>query len=223
MMARLVKFFFVMSWAMVFCSSTAYCLESKDTHFYFGSLEGHVQINEDPRRSEWQKPEKVVDYLLIKNGDAVADIGAGTGYFTLFLAKKAGERGKVYAVDVEQRMLDLIKARAEKEGLYNITEVLAKSDDPLLPKFSLDLIFICNTYFNFENKRQYLAMLKNVLKKGGRLAIIEHQLSSKYGKPPLHKRTAKERVLEDALKAGFKLEADFYFLPYQYFLIFSKE
>ncbi len=217
------KFFLMMSWFIVYCSSYAYALESKDTHFYFGSLAGHVEINEDPHRSEWQKPEKVVDYLPIKKGDSVADIGAGTGYFTVPLAKKAGESGKIYAVDVEKRMLDLIKARAEKEKLQNIVEILAKPHDPLLPRSSIDLIFICNTYFNFENKGQYLATLKNVLKKDGRVAIIEHQLNSKHDKPPLHKRTAKEKVLEEFLKAGFKVEADFYFLPYQYFLIFSKE
>lgn len=223
MIARPVILFLMLFWLIVLCSSRAYAIESKDTHFYFGSLDGHVQINEDPQRSEWQQPEKVVDYLAIKNGYTIADIGAGTGYFTMLLAKKAGDLGKVYAVDVEKRMLDIIKVRAEKDGLHNITEVLAKSDDPLLPKSSLDLIFICNTYFNFENKRQYVATLKTVLKNGGRLAIIEHQLNSKHDKPPLHKRTAKEKVLEDFLKAGFKLEADFFFLPYQYFLIFIKE
>ncbi len=222
MMSRAVILCFLVLWVFFYPSRCA-SLESRDTHFYFGSLDGHVQINEDPRRAEWQKPEKVIDYLLIKKGDSIADIGAGTGYFTIPFSKQTGDSGKVYAVDIEQRMLDIIKARAGKEGLRNIKEVLAKPDNPLLPPSSLDLIFICNTYFNFENKVQYLALLKNDLKKGGKLAIIEHRLTSKHDNPPLHKRTPKERVLEDALKAGFKLEGDFYFLPYQYFLIFSNE
>lgn len=222
-MERFNRLLLLITWLIVVCSARAYALEGKNTHFYFGSFEGHVQINEDPNRSEWQKPDKVVDYLLIKNGDTVADIGAGTGYFTVLFSKKVGENGKVYAVDVEKTMLDYIKARTEKEGLHNIVEVLSKPDDPLLPKSSVDLIFICYTYFDLKNNGNYLNMLKDVLKKGGRLAIVEEQLTSKRDKPPLHKRTAKEKVSEDALNAGFKLDAEFYFLPYQYFLIFSKE
>lgn len=222
-MAITVKLFIVTSVLLVLCSSLASGIESKDTHFYFGSLPGHVEINEDPHRAEWQKPEKVIDYLLIKKGDTLADIGAGTGYFTVLLSKQVGENGKVYAVDVEKRMLDLIRSRAEKEGLNNITEILSKADNPLLPQASTDLIFICNTFFNFKDKVSYLTILKNALKKKGRLAIIEHRLNSKHDKPPLHKRTAKEKVLEAAAEAGFKLEADLFFLPYQYFLIFSKE
>lgn len=222
-MERVVRPIFLGIWLIVVCSASAHALEGKDTHFYFGALEGHVQINEDPGRSEWQKPDKVVDSLRIRNGDTVADIGAGTGYFTVLFSKKVGEDGKVYAVDVEKAMLDYIKARAEKEGLRNIVEVLSKPGDPLLPKSSVDLIFICYTYFNLKSNGNYLKLLKDVLKEGGRLAVIEERLTSERDKPPLHKRTAKETVLKDARNAGFKLDAEFFFLPYQYFLVFSKE
>lgn len=222
-MERLVNVVVFTLWLSAVCSTQAHALEGTDTHFYFGSFAGHRHINEDRERSEWQKPDTVVDYLLIKHGDAIADIGAGTGYFTVLFSRRAGEQGKVYAVDVEQSMLDYIKARAEKEGLHNIIEVLSKFDDPLLPESSMDLVFICQTYYNFENKVNYLGKLKKILKKNGRLAVIELQLTSKRDKPPPHKRTPKEKVLEDAAKAGFKLEAVFYFLPYQYFLVFSKE
>ncbi len=222
MIGRVTRFFLAIVLLSLFCSSPAYPLEGRNTHFYIGSLEGHIYINEDPHRSEWQKPDKVVDYLLVKQGDSVADIGAGTGYFTAFFSRKTGDRGKVYAVDVEKSMLDYVKVRAEKEGLHNITEVLSKPDDPLLPKSSMDLIFICYTYFNLENKVNYLKSLREDLKTGGRLAIIEERLDSARDKPPLHKRTPKERVLQDALSAGFKLEAELFFLPYQYFLVFSR-
>jgi ubiquinone/menaquinone biosynthesis C-methylase UbiE len=215
--------FFAVAWLIFLDSGPAYALEGRNTHFYIGSLEGHVHINEDPHRSEWQKPAKVLDYLLIKKGDRIADIGAGTGYFTVLFSKKAGEGGKVYAVDVEKSMLDYIKARAEKERLHNIVEILSKPDDPLLPKSSMDLIFICYTYFDISNKVDYLTILGGDLKKGGRLAIVEERLDSTRDRPPLHKRTPKEKVLQDALHAGFKLEAELYFLPYQYFLVFSKE
>ncbi len=200
-----------------------FCLQGDQTHFYYGSYEGHVQHEEDPARAEWQRPDKVLDYLLIKKGYQVADIGAGTGYFTVLFSKRVGGSGTVYAVDVERRMLDYIKDRAEKKGLHNITEILADRDDPLLRKSSLDLIFICNTYYNFRNKVQYLKKLKDCLKKGGRLAVIEEKLNSKRDRPPLHKRRAQEKVVNEAIQAGFRLEADIDVLPYQYFLIFNTE
>lgn len=222
-MGRFAGVFFAIVGLIFLGFRPAYPLEGRNTHFYIGSLEGHAYINEDPLRSEWQKPEKVVDYLLVRQGDSVADIGAGTGYFTVLFSRAAGESGRVFAVDVEKSMLDYIKARAEKEGLHNIVEVLSRPDDPLLPKSSMDLIFICYTYFDLNNKVDYLTILRNDLKEGGRLAIVEERVDSKRDRPPLRKRTPKERVLQDALRAGFKLDAEFYFLPYQYFLVFSKK
>jgi arsenite methyltransferase len=183
----------------------------------------YIQLFEDSRRAEWQMPKKIVDHLEIKDGDTVADIGAGSGYFTVILSRRVGEKGTVYAVDIEKGMIDYIGKRAKKENLDNIKTILSKPDDPLLPKSSLDLIFMCNTYMYIENREDYLKILKEVLKKNGRLAIVDfHAVKTAIG-PPLSMRVSEKKTTEEVLKAGFKLEVDYDFLPYQYFLIFKKD
>jgi ubiquinone/menaquinone biosynthesis C-methylase UbiE len=178
---------------------------------------------ESPDRAGWQKPEKVVDYLAIKDGDVIADIGAGSGYFSVILSKRVGDSGRIYAVDIENGMIEYIEKRAKKERLNNIKTILSKPDDPLLLESSIDLIFICDTYHHIEGRDNYLKKLKKVLKKNGRLAIVDfHVVDTPVG-PPLNIRISKDKIMGEVLKAGFKLEADYYFLPYQYFLIFEKE
>ena len=191
-------------------------------HSPFKSIDEYIQRMESPDRVEWQKPEKVVDYLSINKGDTVADIGAGSGYFTVLFSKRVGDNGKVYAVDIEKGMIEYIEKRAQKEGLNNMNYVLAKPDDPLLPKSSVDLIFICDTYHHIEKRGNYLKILKDVLKKDGRLVIVDfHTVKTPVG-PPLGMRIPKEKTVKEILSAGFKAEAEYFFLPYQYFLIFSK-
>lgn len=178
---------------------------------------------ENPARAAWQKPEKVADYLILKEGDKVADLGAGTGYFTRIFARRVGKTGKVFAIDTEEAMLDFLKKKAGEEGLSNIECILAPPDDPLLPKASVDMVFMGIVYFQIEKKNRYLKILKDVLKENGRLAIVDFNLTDKISNPPVDVRIPRERVLEDFQKAGFTLEAEYFFLPYQYFFIFSKK
>lgn len=191
-------------------------------YFFFNSKETMIQKFEEKDRDEWQKPDRVIDYLLLKKGDSVADIGAGSGYFTLPLARKVGDSGKAYAVDVDKTMLDHVDALARKEKRGNIVTVLAKPDDPLLANSSQDMIFICNTYWYIDRRDLYLARLKEVLKKDGRLAIISYRKESTPFGPPLNKRIARDEAVEEVTGAGFRLEAEYFFLPYQYYLVFSK-
>lgn len=176
---------------------------------------------DDPRRVEWQLPEKVLDYLLLKEGDTVADVGAGTGFFSMKFAKRVGKRGLVYALDVDENMVKLIEKRAKKEGLANVRAKLAPFDSPGLAKGSADLIFICDTYLFLDNRAEYLQRVRESLKKGGRLAIVSFNYRADIpGAPPRHKMIPKEQTISEILQAGFSLEADLLFLPYQDFLLF---
>jgi arsenite methyltransferase len=178
---------------------------------------------EDPRRLEWQKTGKVLDHLLIKQGDVIADIGAGTGFFSLPFAQRVGKNGMVYAVDIDENMVKYLEQRAKKEGLDNIRSVHALPNDPLLPKSSLDLIFICDTYMFIENREEYLIRVRDSLKNGGRLAIVSFNRKATIpAAPPPIKMISRERTIQEAEKAGFALEAVYFFLPYQDFMVFVK-
>ena len=187
-----------------------------------GSVNGYINMLETPDRASWQMPEKVANYLGIKEGDVIADIGAGSGYFTVFLSKKAGNNGKVLACDIEKGMINYIKERIKKENLKNVVPVLCKPDDPMLSPSSADLVFICDTYHHIEKRNEYLKLLKKYSKPEGRIAIIDYQKKETPHGPPLSMRISKEDIVKEITDAGYKLEAEFFFLPYQYFMIFIK-
>jgi len=176
---------------------------------------------DDPRRGEWQLPARLLDYLLLKEGETVADIGAGTGYFSLQFARKVGKNGMVYALDVDEAMVNLIDKRAKKEGLVNVRAKLAPYDSPGIAKGTADLVFICDTYLFFDDRVAYMQHVRQTLKRGGRLAIVSFNGRAEIpGAPPRHKMVPKEQAISEIQSAGFTLEADFLFLPYQDFLLF---
>lgn len=186
------------------------------------STETLIRLYEDPGRQEWQRPQQVIDRLSVRPGDVVADIGAGTGYFSVLFAEKTGKSGTVYAVDIDRNMVEYVEQRAKREGLPNIRSILAKADDPALAKDSVDLIFICNTYMFIADRDLYLARLRNALKQNGRLAIVSYnQVDSPEG-PPIHTRISREKTVREVLEAGFVLDTEHFFLPYQHFLVFIK-
>ncbi|MBI5375239.1 MAG: methyltransferase domain-containing protein [Candidatus Schekmanbacteria bacterium] len=186
------------------------------------SLDGYIKMLESSDRGTWQMPQRVVESLVIKDGDVVADIGAGSGYFTGFFSKAVGKNGKVYACDIEKGMIDYLGERVIKEKLDNVSPVLCKPDDPMLPEASVDLIFICDTYHHIGNRDAYISLLMKYLKPGGRLVIVDFQKRETPEGPPVSMRIAREDIVKEITDAGFKLYADFYFLPYQYFLVFAK-
>lgn len=187
------------------------------------STDAYIKALEDPGREEWQRPDMVVDRLNLRQGDEVADLGAGSGYFTMRLARAVGEQGKVYAVDVEPKMLDYINARAAKEKLDNIQTILADPNDPNLGSASVDVIFICDTLHHIEHRSAYYQLLLRALRPGGRLVNIDfHKRSLPVG-PPVEMKIDRKTCIKEIEAAGFHLAEDIEFLKYQYFLIFERE
>jgi cyclopropane fatty-acyl-phospholipid synthase-like methyltransferase len=182
-------------------------------------LDEYISRMEDPSRAEWQLPDRVVKSLALKRGQTACDIGSGPGYFTLRLVKEVGPAGHVYAVDVEPRILEVLRERVGAPFVKNVTPVLALADDPMLPENLCDVILIVDTYHHFPNGPSYLARLARSLKRGGRLANVDFNKKETPVGPPLTNRVARDDFLKDARRAGLTLSSEFTFLPYQYFLV----
>ena len=185
-----------------------------DPKAYIGSLE-------DPKRDDYQKPQQVLMALDLKPGEIIADIGAGSGYFTFRLARHAGAQGKIYAVDVSPDMIRHINRRIRELGTDNVVSVLADPDDPLLPAGSINRFFICDVWHHVENRAKYLSLIKKMLKPGGEIVMIDfHKKDLPFG-PPLQMKIAREDLIEELESHGFRLTREHTFLPYQYFLVFA--
>jgi ubiquinone/menaquinone biosynthesis C-methylase UbiE len=178
---------------------------------------------DNPGRAVWQKPDQVLAALKITAGQTVCDVGAGSGYFTLRLARAVGEGGKVLAIDIQPRLLDQLKAHVSEAGLKNVTTILAAPDDPKLAAESCDLVFIANTFMFIEGGPAYLKKLLPSLKKGGRLVNIDFQKKVTPQGPPVPRRLAREEFLKIADATGLKLVGEPDFLPSQYFLILGRK
>lgn len=177
-----------------------------------------AQRFDDPVRDTWQAPDQVIAALHLKRGQSVADIGAGTGYFTVRLAKSKASP-KVYAADIELSMVKYLRERVAKEGLDNVIVVQASPDEPNLPE-PVDLVLVVNTYHHIGNREAYFLRLAKSIKPGGQVAIIDFKPDSPEG-PPKEFRFPPERFRSEMGKAGYKLTAQHSFLPRQVFLIFE--
>jgi len=192
--------------------------QSPATHEHrFGDAERWAHVFDDPSRDAWQKPHEVIRALAPAPDAAIADIGAGTGYFSVRLAH-AVPKGRVYAVDVEPDMVKYLRERARREGLKNVVAVAGKPDDAALPA-KVDLVLMVDVYHHIADREQYFERLRNSLKPGARVAIIDFSETSKEG-PPKHERISPTRVRAELQRAGYSLEAEHRFLPNQYFLVF---
>ena len=189
----------------------------------FENTDQWVEEFENAERDAQQKPDEVVRALNLSAGDVVADIGAGTGYFTRRFAKAVGDDGIAYAVDLEPNMLRYIAERAEKDGQPNIVPVLATTSSPMLAPSSVDLFFICNTIHHIGARNEYYGILARGLRPGGRFAIVDFYKDAELTKGPSRAmRIAKQSLIDEVTAAGFRLVEDHDFLPVQYFLVFAK-
>jgi ubiquinone/menaquinone biosynthesis C-methylase UbiE len=157
----------------------------------------------------------VVAALALPADAKIADVGAGTGYFAVRLARQAPQ-GKVYGVDIEPDMIRHMEERAEKEGLGNLVAVLGAADDPRIPE-PVDLVLVVDTYHHIADRAAYFEQLAASLRPGGRLAIIDFTLESPMG-PPVEHRIPAEQVIAELGEAGYQLARRHDFLPNQYFL-----
>lgn len=181
-----------------------------------------VARQEAPGRVTWQKPAAVVRALGLRRGQVVADVGAGPGYFTRRLARALGPAGHVYAVDPEPQILDVLRKRITAARLKNVTPVLGRGDDPLLPPGACDLALIVDTYHHFDNGPAFLRRLARALRRGGRIVNIDFAKRDTPVGPPVDHRVSREAFLRDARRAGLALAAEHRFLPYQYFVVLRR-
>lgn len=172
---------------------------------------------DDPGRDAWQKPDEVIRALALPETAKVADVGAGTGYFTVRLAKVVS-KGFVYGVDIEPRMAEYLEARAKKEGFANVRGVVAGPDDAKLPE-AVDLVLVVDTYHHIDARPAYFKRLAGKLAPKGRVAIVDFRRGQPMGPPDEHKIPA-DQVKSEMAEAGYALDAEHAFLPNQHFLVF---
>ena len=175
---------------------------------------------DDPARDAWQMPERVIEALELRPGQRVADLGAGTGYFSVRLAN-APAQPKVYAVDIEPSMVEYVQRRAHDAGLSNVVAVQASPDRSNLPE-PVDLVLIVDTYHHIPDRVAYFARLRALLRPSGRIAIVDFRKGAPSG-PPEEYRFTPAQIGDELGKAGFHLEAQHDFLPRQIFLIYRAD
>lgn len=166
---------------------------------------------ERPDRIAGLKIEEVIASLNLKAGDVIADIGAGTGAYTIPFAKAVAPSGRALAVDIWPELLDYVKAKAAKEKVTNLQTLLAARDDPALPKGQVDIAFFHDVFHNVNDRQAYLRLLVSYLKPGGRIAIVEQEfddpIAKKWDKP--EDRITREQVKGWMATVGFEKQAEF--------------
>jgi predicted methyltransferase len=176
---------------------------------------------EGPDRAAWQRPDQIMDALAIAERSTVADIGAGSGWFTVKLARRVGPRGMVYAQDVQREMLDAIRRRVGREGLLNVETRLGEGILPNLPSGALDAVLVVDAYqeVDAEDRVAFLRNIAGALKPGGRIGIVNYKPGN--GGPGPTVRVDRASVETDVNHAGLRVRAREN-LPYQYLLVLGR-
>ena len=184
-------------------------------------VQGAAWLDRREREDE-ENPDLAMRLIRVQRGATVADLGAGSGYFTTRLARAVGPAGKVYAVDIQQGMLDLLQKAAARERVTNIVPVLGAIDDPRLPAESLDLVLMVDVYHEFSAPQTMLQHIRRALKPGGRLVLLEYRAEDpEVPILPEHKMT-KAQVKLEVEHEGFTQQRVYDDLPRQHLIIFTR-
>jgi len=182
--------------------------------------QGAAWLDREERDVE-EAPDRALDAIRIEKGSTVADVGAGSGYMTIRMARRVGPEGRVYATDIQPQMLAMLRERLQKERITNVTPVQGAVDDPRLPPDTLDLILLVDVYHEFSQPQQMLRGMRAALKPGGRLVLLEYKKEDPSIPIRLeHKMTVREAKLEVEAE-GFTLTKVDESLPRQHILIFT--
>jgi predicted methyltransferase len=194
-----------------------------DARHGFGDVGVWAQILEGSQRDRWQKPDEVIKHLNLKAGDVIADIGAGTGYFTRRLAVAVGPQGRALGLEIEASMVEHMNQDARRLNLKNYEARLVKPDDPGLGPQSVDVIFLSNTYHHITDRVEYFRRLSTSLKPRGRIVVVDfYKKPLPVGPRHLEHKVSEETVVGELRQAGYRLIRTLDFLPYQYFLEFGQ-
>ncbi len=173
-------------------------------------------------RAELEKPEEVIAAMELRPGMSVAEIGAGTGFFSRRIAKVVGPTGKVYAEDIQPQMLDLLKEYTAKEGVHNVVPVLGTETDPKLPARGIDRVLLVDVYHEFQKPEPMLAAMRDCLAPGGTVTLVEYRLEGESASHiNIKHRMSVEQVLSEWTAGGFELVRRIETLPSQHIFIFS--
>lgn len=185
---------------------------------------GYTDLLERANREDVQKSPEIMKALAFKIGERVADIGAGTGYFTFQVAKAVGPTGQVFALDIAPEMLEYLELRVKAQKATNVTLRKVTSDDPQLPPGSVDTILLIDTIHYVKDRTAYAKKLLPGLAPGGRVVIIDYipkPMSERPWGPPPEQQFPREQMDREMAAAGFKVLAAYDFLPEQFFVVYG--
>ena len=176
---------------------------------------------ESPDRVEWQKPEQIMDTLRIAESSVVADLGAGSGWFTIQLARRVGPNGIVYAEDIQPQMVDYIEQRAQRENLRSVRPILGTATDPLLPP-GVDAILIDDVFHELDDPVTFFRNASKSLKPGGRLGVVDFLPGGGGPGPAPEERPDPKAVIAAAEAAGLYLQKREDIPPFLFLLVFER-
>jgi len=183
---------------------------------------GQEWLERESREAE-ERPDELLEILGLKDGDRVADVGCGTGYFARRMAGRVAPRGTIYAEDIQPEMLERVRTRAKEDGISNIRTVLGTETDPRLPIGGIDLILLVDVYHEFQKPKEMLAHLLRALGPDGRVALVEYRLEGDTAlKINVEHRMSVEQVLGEWVPAGFELVERNETLPTQHLFVFRR-